>query len=461
MKKFVLIFLFFLILIYSIYRIVSTVEVSTIVAMTEDGFVPQEVTVDKNTFVKFVNKDSVGHWPASNIHPTHEIYPEFDPRAEVAPGRSWIFKAGKRGVFRYHDHLNPHKTGILIIKEKEGEFFNFLSQIKSTILYKKVDNFNLDTESFKDIDQKKQILFLSKLAKSAGAQAAWQYVVSTYKENQVANNAHDLAHFVGGLIYQEKGLNGLIICDSSFAYGCYHGFSERAFSRDLHDLSRLEKACELLGKVNSGPWASCIHGIGHGIATYFYTANLKNALNTCQSLSNGQTYCYDGVFMEFAKNAQKSLYEHDAGIGFINSKNDSLYPCSVLDEKYKQACARQQPQVMTKYFHMQLKDIIKTCLYTQDKTIKYYCIDSIGLNIGQKSRGDPKLIQSECKEIPDTESYAQCVSAGASEIVFQNYKGWESGAYSACETLGGIFRSSCNKRVEEVVQSYSRERSIR
>lgn len=85
-----------------------------VIAMNKDGFSPDKITVKKGDSVKFVNEDTQDHWPASNIHPTHDIYPEFDPKAPVKPGQSWSFTFGKEGIWRYHDHLHPSLIGTVV-----------------------------------------------------------------------------------------------------------------------------------------------------------------------------------------------------------------------------------------------------------------------------------------------------------------------------------------------------------
>src|SRR5689334_8151471 len=62
-----------------------------IIKMTEDGFKPDHIHIKKGTKVRFVNKDKVFHWPASDFHPTHGLYPEFDPRVPIAMGKEWDF----------------------------------------------------------------------------------------------------------------------------------------------------------------------------------------------------------------------------------------------------------------------------------------------------------------------------------------------------------------------------------
>lgn len=88
-----------------------------IVRMRPGAFEPARLTVFKNSIVCFVNEDSEARWPASNIHPTHGIYPEFDPQGPVRSGEEWCFPFALAGLWRYHDHLFPELTGIVRVQE--------------------------------------------------------------------------------------------------------------------------------------------------------------------------------------------------------------------------------------------------------------------------------------------------------------------------------------------------------
>lgn len=79
----------------------------TVITMNDSAYTPDKVTVKKGDTVKFVNAAGEDRWPASNIHPTHQIYSEFDPKRPVGPGQSWPFTFDKVGVWRCHDHLDP------------------------------------------------------------------------------------------------------------------------------------------------------------------------------------------------------------------------------------------------------------------------------------------------------------------------------------------------------------------
>lgn len=85
--------------------------------MTENGFVPEEITIRRGTKVRFVNQDSLWRWPASDLHPTHSVYPEFDPREAIAPSKEWEFTFEKTGEWHYHDHLAPYILGKILVVE--------------------------------------------------------------------------------------------------------------------------------------------------------------------------------------------------------------------------------------------------------------------------------------------------------------------------------------------------------
>lgn len=90
---------------------------SVTVSMTADNFEPERITIPVGTTVTFVNKDKVARWPASNLHPTHTLYPEFDPKEPVGVGKSWSFKFDKVGSWKYHDHLSPYITGTITVTQ--------------------------------------------------------------------------------------------------------------------------------------------------------------------------------------------------------------------------------------------------------------------------------------------------------------------------------------------------------
>ncbi len=87
-----------------------------VIRITENGFEPKEITVPAGTAVAFSNETGENRWPASGPHPTHQIYPEFDPKRPIAAGESWIFTFNKIGEWGYHDHLFSNMTGTITVE---------------------------------------------------------------------------------------------------------------------------------------------------------------------------------------------------------------------------------------------------------------------------------------------------------------------------------------------------------
>ena len=89
----------------------------TIVQMNEEGFLPSEFIIRPGDRVIFINvSTSTEYWPASDLHPTHELYSAFDPLKPIIPGESWSFIFERSGTWRFHDHLHPNKRGVLIVE---------------------------------------------------------------------------------------------------------------------------------------------------------------------------------------------------------------------------------------------------------------------------------------------------------------------------------------------------------
>lgn len=74
------------------------------------------VDVKRGDTIRWTNKDSQPHWPASNPHPAHANLSGFDALRPIALGESYEFTFNAQGMFGYHDHLNPAAMGIVIVK---------------------------------------------------------------------------------------------------------------------------------------------------------------------------------------------------------------------------------------------------------------------------------------------------------------------------------------------------------
>lgn len=95
----------------------QAVIVGQVITLTDKGFVPSEITIKKGETITFKTSTGNMFWPASNLHPSHLLYSEFDPKEPIQPDASWSFTFDKVGAWQFHDHLAPYFTGTITVTE--------------------------------------------------------------------------------------------------------------------------------------------------------------------------------------------------------------------------------------------------------------------------------------------------------------------------------------------------------
>lgn len=148
---------------------------------------------------------------------------------------------------------------------------------------------------------------------------------------------HLAAHPVGELIYETVGIDGIAVCDSSFGFGCYHGFFSRAIGEGGADrITELDAACvAAYGPLGTG----CQHGIGHGILEYVGYEHVNDALTLCGKTTESVPLlgCASGVFMEYntpLAGASDGLVPTQRPL----SEASTYEPCTRVPEKYRASC---------------------------------------------------------------------------------------------------------------------------
>lgn len=94
----------------------DTSKGTTTVEFTENGFVPQSLTVKVGTTVTFINNSANPFWVASDPHPTHTDLPGFDALKKISGRESYSFTFTKIGSWGYHNHLNPSAKGTVVVE---------------------------------------------------------------------------------------------------------------------------------------------------------------------------------------------------------------------------------------------------------------------------------------------------------------------------------------------------------
>lgn len=93
------------------------VKINKEIVYSANGFSPAVLTVKKGETVTFVNNSGRNFRPASDNHPTHTLYPEFDSGKPIASGEEYSFTFEKVGDWGYHDHARATSVGIVRVTE--------------------------------------------------------------------------------------------------------------------------------------------------------------------------------------------------------------------------------------------------------------------------------------------------------------------------------------------------------
>jgi plastocyanin len=92
-------------------------KISTLtVSYSDSGFEPKLLNIEIGEIVTWTNESSKGMWVGSDIHPTHEVYPEFDSIGISKSGESYSFSFNKAGKWKYHNHIHSSHTGTVIVQ---------------------------------------------------------------------------------------------------------------------------------------------------------------------------------------------------------------------------------------------------------------------------------------------------------------------------------------------------------
>ncbi len=440
----------------------------TVVLITEDGFLPNAISIDIGTTVTWLNEDEIQRWPASDVHPTHTVYPGsgiskcataekgkiLDACRGLKKGERYAFTFDKVGKWGIHDHLHPGVTMQVEVTESGHEVENKFDLLE--ILRKFFSSFtgffvNLNPElpskeSFKSLSYFEQQTKMKEIS-SNDPERAWKFLKDAYTvDGQVKENPHELSHIVGNSLYNKLGVDGIAVCDPTFAFGCYHGVTEEM----LLDLGKnaiptIESRCLQLFPNQLALIASCIHGTGHGLLTW-ENLDVQKSLVDCDLLQpQGRIYCYDGVFMENS---------------FSSPAPDVKDPwklCSSVDEKYHHVCAKYHMYSFGKTVNWDFSEMAKSCEMAPSSVLRSSCFSGLGFFVANTAQGDLYKIRNGCGFAASEDGKYTCKMNAAIEVIFQGYYDWSSISSALCDDLSGEWKSECQKKTSETIKSYNKQ----
>lgn len=94
---------------------------TTTVTYDNNGFQPKEITITKGTTVNFIATTERRMWVASNPHPDHTDYPEFDTENDFGDhvpdgNKTYDFRFDKTGTWKYHNHSAPEHEAVIKVQ---------------------------------------------------------------------------------------------------------------------------------------------------------------------------------------------------------------------------------------------------------------------------------------------------------------------------------------------------------
>ncbi len=295
-----------------------------------------------------------------------------------------------------------------------------------------------------DKDPTKIIAYWSNRIDAVGAESAYQQFSSFYKESDYTVQ-HPAAHIMGALLYQKLGNKGLSVCDSLFAFGCYHQFFASALADAGPEVvQKLDEVCiEKFGRFGTG----CQHGIGHGLVEYFgyEKESLLQELSLCSLTTVVGDYfgCSSGVFMQYNIPVSFSGGEIKTGVRPFDSKNP-ITPCDTfIPETNKKPCYFSLGQWWFAASSESFEKLGTFCAFV-DGRYRESCYLGLGNSLIHEEKYDYRRGLSACRLMPDWNAELLC-RAGASWGMFAEPL-FRVNAWRFCEGLSVTDQEFCRNK---------------
>lgn len=380
------------------------------ITRTNTGFSPERLTINKGDTVIFVNSSISDSWPASDSHPSHGRYSDFDPTHAIQPGDPWEFTFSRAGVWPFHDHMHPMVQGRIIVLGYEGE------SVEACL--------DSSTDTIKAYCWDGEI---DRILKKGGLDAVFDAFEKWNAEDPLfQRNCHDVSHYIGIQTYQLYKAGGAVADRIETTYcnfGFYHGFMEQAL-RDTGDegVAQTVAYCEKmrdsthLGTPTSRHNAvgACYHGIGHALFDSIDSTKwgdeykmAKSALLSCESAIQPEwerTRCASGVFNSLSI----ALGSGEYGISFRH--DDPLGVCRAVPE-YWTGCAIEIGVGYIRHNKYSLEDGFSLLRQIPVKAARLESMQALINDEVRRRVGEPEFthLAKECSQLMDQEEWAACI----------------------------------------------------
>jgi hypothetical protein len=290
---------------------------------------------------------------------------------------------------------------------------------------------------------------------------------------EVRDNGHPLAHGLGISAYrgQQTMAATFAACPTSQMSGCPHGVIQGYFL-DLAGQGREIGSAELDAlcaphAAQQFTWFQCGHGMGHGLMAV-HQNHLPMALASCDQVTNAfiRESCYGGAFMENVMNVTHphqtagghaatqggghaghgapapdphaahgdahAAADAHAGHGAAPAmehgewkgldRDDPLYPCNVMAEKYLDACYGMQTSAILFFNDGNVAATARLC-DTAPAAFRTRCFMSLGRDVAALGAQDHARLIDLCRRSGDAaggQGRVWCVRGAVETLVNQS-----------------------------------------
>lgn len=405
------------------------------VVLTKNGFEPAQIRIQEGQTIRFTTRKSQPFWPASDPHPTHDIYPAFDPKEPIDASKSWFMRFDKVGSWSYHDHLAPVYGGVVIVEsvhkntlfrqagvrildwitgvyEKMKESSLSLFPMNDQVLFGQCQKLRLSIDEYETC---MDAIFRSEV-RLKGVKASLE-ALNRFREKDVffAANCHVAAHAIGEAGYEEilRGKIGQVNADTSVCnFGYYHGLMQEFVSHGKNSNAAVQFCLSQTDQNNQNPYndrkvAQCIHGVGHGLVFWHAVEGrpselilAKQGIEECERMlkpdSLSYTQCINGIFGGIA-----ALYFTLHGFTYEMDSADPFWVCKEQDEHVAKYC---YDELLPPAFRLTGWDMAKTGAYIQkipNEVHKAVAMEHLGkmpIVRGAVNDGDYMNIIRQCRQ---------------------------------------------------------------
>ena len=468
------------------------------VTISDSGFSKKDITIQKGTTVTWQIDGEKLHWPASDNHPTHALYPDgggcigskLDACNGLKKGETFSFKFEKLGTWTMHDHLSHGNT--MAVNVVTNKFF--LSIVKSISfgqknsetckkyiggskeqeecftkeILREVHDYNATPAKIATLIMDKcngqnacyAPLFIP-ITMKKGFEFAFKVTFELRKIDRIiANSCHSVARQIGWATYRMDPKNwqeNLRHMDIRCSWGAVHGVVEE------YAASTGNKFDKNMIKVLCNGNAPCNHGVGHLLLVQ-EEGNISKALDICTVLKvwDYRHMCMTGVFMERMAE-QNSAEREDDPVGrriaySMNRMNEFKSVCDNFTGEPYTACWSELSRPAIVNFNQDPKTVFDYCNKAKTYDAANYCRRRAMLDLVPTHNYDLQGIKYMCELGSEYDKYFQrdCYLriAVLATVNFPEDKKNEIDKY--CLSIQDSFRAAC----KDIMDGLSLKESI-